>query len=134
MRHPTLLSVVAVCLLSGVAGATEPPEAAGKSPVVLVLPFATSPGANAWLGRAVQQDLLTDMTQGTHARVLAPADAPAAADVEAALKIARDRGATVVIFGQAQSAGKDVRLVGEVLDVGSAAALGALKATGPSDD
>lgn len=112
------------------ADATQP--AAGP---ILVLPFATPSGANdAWIGKAVQQDLLTDLTQGTVARVLAPASAPPAADQDAALAAARQAGAAIVVYGQAQTTGKEVRLSGQVLDANDGKALAAIKATGPTDE
>jgi TolB-like protein len=86
------------------------------------------------VGKAVQQDLLTDLTQGTSVRVYAPASATPAADSDEALKAGRDAGASVVIYGQAQNTGREVRLSGQVLDVATAKSIGALKATGPSDD
>jgi TolB-like protein len=101
---------------------------------VLVLPFTAASDGNAWIGRAVQQDLLADLTQGANARVLAPSDIPSAADPQAALKIGHDRGASIVVFGQAQSTPKETRLTGAVLDVATEKPLAGLKATGPSDE
>ena len=113
---------------------TAPADVQPPGGTVLVLPFASASGGNDWMGKAVQQDLLTDLTQGTTTRVLAPSSAAAAHDSEAALLTARNSGASIVVFGQAQSAGKEVRLTGQVLDVATARPLGALKATGPSDE
>jgi TolB-like protein len=101
---------------------------------VLVLPFVAPAGnKDEWIGKAVQQDLLTDLTQGTVTRVLAPAGTPGAVDPQTAVQIAHDLGASIVVFGQAQVAGNEVRLTGEVLEVATAKPLGGLKATGPSD-
>jgi TolB-like protein len=102
---------------------------------ILVLPFTSqSSDANNWIGKAVQQDLLADLTQATHSASLAPANAPASEDQAAALKTGRDFNATYVVFGQSQSIGKEVRLTGQVLDVAAGKPLGALKATGASDE
>ena len=72
-----LLVAVLFVLISplwlGAQVATEP----GAAPSVLVLPFESPGGADQWIGRGVQQDLLTDLSQGTTARVIAPADLPA---------------------------------------------------------
>jgi len=100
---------------------------------ILVLPFLGQPGGGSeWMGRSIQQDLLADLTQGTAARVLAPANLPAAADPAAALQSARGQGATWVVFGQVQVSGAEVRITGQVLDVTTDKPLGALKATGPN--
>jgi TolB-like protein len=134
------ISLACAAVVSGLLGSAAPvarSQAAvlGSSDTVLVLPFTVDAGAaQQWMGKAVQQDLLTDLTQGTHARVLAPASATAAADPEAAVKSARDLGASIVIFGQAQSTGKEVRLTGQVLEVVDNKPLAAIKATGPSDE
>lgn len=133
------ISLACAAVVGGLLGSAAPvarSQAAvlGSDDTVLVLPFVVEAGAGQqWMGKAVQQDLLTDLTQGTHARVLAPASATAAADPEAAVKAARELGASIVIFGQAQSTGKDVRLTGQVLEVVDSKALAAIKATGPAD-
>lgn len=133
------LPLMSAAVLAGLSGLVVP-HAKADAPApdtrqILVLPFSSPSGANeAWVGKAVQQDLLTDLTQGTTARVSAPARATAASDSDEALKAGRDAGASIVIYGQAQNTGKDVRLSGQVLDVSTAKVIGALKATGGSDD
>lgn len=101
---------------------------------ILILPFAAPAGAaDAWIGAAVQQDLLTELTQGTRVRVAAPSGA-VAIDAKSAVQAAHDSGAAIVVFGQAQTAGSDLRLTGQVLAVATGSPLGALKVTGPSSD
>lgn len=125
------LGVVFSAASMSAAPTTEP---AGNETAALVLPFAAPAGANyQWVGKAVQQDLLTDLAQGTKMRVLAPADAPPAADAEAARRAASNLGLSIVVFGQVQTAGSETRLTGQVLDVASGRPLANLKATGPSD-
>jgi TolB-like protein len=103
--------------------------------VILILPFASASAADdAWIGKAAQQDLYADLTQGTVLRVLAPGSVPAAADQGDALGKAREMGASFVVFGQTQSAGKEVRLSGQVLGVADGKPLGAIKATGPIEE
>lgn len=102
---------------------------------MLVLPFAgASEGSSAWIGQAVQQDLCTDLTQGTTARVIAPSQVGPAVDANGALRSAVGTGASIVVFGQAQSSAGDVRLTGQVLDVATGHPLGALKATGAATE
>jgi len=138
MRHnlPLLSAAVVAGLVAFCAPvAVGRAEVAPPAAVVLVLPFAAPSGAKEeWVGKAVQQDLLTDLTQGTTTPVLAPAGAPAAIDVQAALQAGHDQGASIVVFGQAQVAGSEIRLTGEVIDVVTGKPLGGLKATGPSDE
>lgn len=136
MRRLPMLSAAVLVGLSGLGspllkGQAVPPDHSS----ILVLPFtAPSGGGDAWVGKAVQQDLLTDLTQGTTTRVSAPANATPAADSDEALKAGRDAGASIVVYGQAQNIGKTVRLSGQVLDLTTGKAIGALKATGPSDE
>ena len=101
---------------------------------ILVLPFAAPAGPDAWIGKAVQQDLLTDLSQGTTSRVMAPADVPPAADPAAARKAGQDAGAAIVVFGQVQTSGGQMRFSGQVLDVSTGSPLGNLKATGSAAD
>src|SRR5579884_319813 len=134
MRHLSyLLAVLLTCggwLFS--SPTTSLPEDQG---VILVLPFNSSGGPNAgWMGKAVQQDLLTDLAQATKAVIKAPGDAAPAADPAAALRAARDAGASLVVFGQVQTTGSEVRLTGQVLDVASGRPVGNLKATGPAEN
>ena len=123
-----------VTLSSAALGAAPATEPAAAESAALVLPFAAPAGGNyQWIGKAVQQDLLTDLAQGTKLRVLAPADAPPAVDAEAARKTARDLGVSIVVFGQVQTAGTEMRLTGQVVDVPTGHPLANLKATGPAD-
>jgi len=129
MMCATLLS--ALCISAAPAAANDP-----ANREILVLPFSTPSGASdAWIGKAIQQDLSTDLTEGTIVRVVAPAGAAPAADAAEAIDSARRAGASFVIYGQAQSNQTpnetQVRFTGQVLDVATAKPVGALKATGP---
>jgi TolB-like protein len=123
-----IAAAFAILIPSVTTAQTQPSES-----TVLVMPFSAPADSSAWIGMAVQQDLLTDVTQAVNARVLAPANLAPAADPAAALKAGHDAGASFVIFGQSQSTSKEVRLTGAVLDVSTGKPLAALKATGPSD-
>ena len=133
------LPIVIVAIVTGLMTLAVPRASAQSTTpstsAVLVLPFSTaSAPSEAWIGKAVQQDLLTDLTQGTTAQVIAPAGISPAADADEALKAARDKNASIVVYGQAQNTGKEVRLSGQVLDVATGKPITALKATGPTDD
>ena len=133
-RTAPFLCASLMTVLSALGGTLASGQTAPAN-TILILPFnSQSSDANSWIGKAVQQDLLADLTQATHSAALAPANAPAAEDQAAALKTGRDFNATYVVFGQSQSAGKEVRLTGQVFDVAAGKPLGALKATGPSDE
>src|SRR5579872_6570892 len=86
--------LVAACAIGAepvpVPDAPAPQYAAGapaRAPadrVVLVLPvYSPSQSASPWLGKAIQQDIVADLTQMTRSRVIAPASAPAASDEQA---------------------------------------------------
>ena len=137
MRRLPILSVLVgvgllgICLPQLKGQATTP----APSGPILVLPFSSPSGdADGWVGKAVQQDLLTDLTQGTTLQAVGPASVAPAADGDAALHAARDKGAAYVIYGQSQKTDKEMRLSGQVLDVSTGKPIGALKATGPSDE
>lgn len=132
-RNLPLLCGAALAAISSFCISNTKADVAGGP--ILVLPFASSPEAQSqWLGKAVQQDLISDLTEGTTTHVIAPSSLPAAIDLDGAVREARDANAAIVVFGQAQTTGKEIRLTGQVVDVASGNALGALKATGSSDD
>lgn len=116
-----------------VSPATQP--VASGTAAVLVLPFsAPASGKFNWIGQSVREDLLADLTPHVRGKVLAPADAAPARDPGAALDAARQRGASVVVFGNAEAIGDQLRITGQVLDVVSGNALAGLKATGAGDN
>jgi TolB-like protein len=148
MRCPSFLSASIGLLYGGlliasqaapIALAADAPatqvEVSPANPVLLVLPFtAPAQGEGAWTGRAIQQDLVADLTQMTRARIIAPTTAGPAADEPTALDEARREGAVFAIFGQAQVSGGQMRVTGEVLDVTAGKPVGSLKATAPVND
>ena len=124
------LAIAGAGLCAAAAPATQRP----LNSLVLILPFSVPAGAeHQWVGKAVQQDLLTDLSQGLKARVVASGAAPAATDAEAARSQAREAGASMVVFGQVQAAGNEMRLTGQIVDVATGQPVGNLKATGPAD-
>jgi TolB-like protein len=109
--------------------AAAPPMASGDS--IMVLPFTTAPGSkSAWMGKAIQQSLFTDLVQRSRAHAIAPQGEPPANQNDA-LRAARDAKVSMVVFGDVQESGTDVRITGQILDVATGNVLGALKATGP---
>ncbi len=126
------LLLVGIILTSNIAKAAEAP--APQS--VLILPF-TSPenaGDYAWAGRGIQQSLVVDLTRDGGVKVLAPATATSAADVDAAIKAGRDAGASTVVFGAYQVVDKNIRVTGQVVEVATGKSIESLKGTGPVGD
>jgi TolB-like protein len=120
------------------APATQPVNAPANTPVnpvIVVLPIAPPMNSdNAWVGKAIQQDMVIDLSQMTHGRVIAPPSATPATNEQAALDQARQVNAGFVVYGQAQMSGNQIRVVGQVLDVSTAKPLDSLKATAPADN
>jgi TolB-like protein len=124
-------------------GQTAPAITIGDSPrsgersnrVLLTLPIA-APGSGEYAaaGQSIQQDLVADLTSLTAARVIAPASARPATDEQSALEQGRQNGAEFVVWGQAQVSGNQMRVTGQLLDVGSGRPLAGLKATAPADN
>lgn len=109
-------------------------SAPASKPTVLLLPVAAPAGSYSWVGRAIQQDVEVDLAQMGIARVIAPASGPQADDSEAALRAARDAGATHVVFARAQVSGNQLRVTGQVLNVSDGKSLAAIKMTAPADN
>jgi len=139
MNRP-LVSLIAALFMGVYATAltaqtTRPAVSHVPSATVLVLPIAPPPeGGFAWIGKAIQQDLLADLTQTTRAHVLAPPDAKPAVDEREALQAARNAGAGFVVYGHSQVSNFQLRVTGQVLDVQAGSPLGAIKATAPTTD
>lgn len=110
---------------------TRPTEAPGK---VLLLPFeAVGPDGPAWIGAAVQQNLLAELSRGT-GREVVMSKGPGATDPAKALAAGRQAGAEFVVYGSFQLNGSDLRITGQILDVISGAPTAGLKATGSMRD
>ena len=134
-----LISAGTVLAADEVAPATRPAASPGK---VLILPLAKdSPDQGGdrsaeWIARAVQQSLVSDVVRQTAAQpVTGPAALDlAAADADAALRLAKAAGARLVLFGSYQFIEPDLRITAQVLNVETGESVGALKATGSLRD
>ena len=125
-----IISVVAASS-SSFARAQATESAEPQTPTVLVLRFETPNDSADWIGRAAQEDLASELTRSTTARIKAPFESKSVTDLDSAIKRAKDAHATHVVFGQAQSIEGMVRISGQVIDVESKKPLGTLKITGP---
>lgn len=139
MRHVSsgIFGIVLAC--TGWCGiAAQAADAVAAAPAanakVLVLPFSPLNQAEyqPWLSRSIQQSVMADLMAGAPGRVVS-SESPVADDA-AALDAARKAGAQFVIRGDFVSVGGDVRVTGQVLDVGTGKPVTAIKATGPSSN
>src|SRR4051794_4033254 len=107
---------------------------------VLLLPFQSVGGrpTDSWIGRSIQQSLLTDLVMGGPIQVSTSSNA--AADPNAAVDAGKSAGARYVVFGQVhvndrgEGMGSAVRITAQVLDTASSRPVGVLKSTGSIDD
>ena len=115
--------------LAAACVAAAPPTTRPVATQVCVQPFKSlSPAAGLdWAGRAVQDNLLTDL-----ARAAVPAAAvDAAADPVAA---ARSAGAKYVVVGTVQATAGHLRVGGQLVDAATGTSVGGLSATGGDHD
>lgn len=140
MRSILLLSSLVISALaftlpsSALGQATQPQQNAMAGEKLIVFPFAVAPGAQSpWVGKAVQQNVFTDVIQRTHAHADAATGDPPVNNDEA-LRRARDANAQFAVTGDVQSAGNDLRITGQVIDVASGNVIGGIKATGRAAD
>jgi TolB-like protein len=132
-------SVRGVDVTSG-APATQPAGTlqVNDTPKVLVLPFeqlGKTPAGYEWVGPAIQQNLVAELTRTP--RPLDPITGTAAAPVYAqrpAIEAGRAAGARYVAYGVFQIFDQNLRLTGEVIDVATGKAVGSLKSTGTVRD
>ena len=97
---------------------------------ILVLPFQLLNPAdtNAWVGKSIQESLVADLTAVAADRVKSINEiAPTA---EAAIALGKKHGARYVITGGFATVDRELRITGQVLDVETGKAVGALKITG----
>jgi TolB-like protein len=109
------------------ADATEP-----AAPTVAVLPFQilnNTPNSH-WISDAVQQSLATDVARNPNLQ-LASSHAAPTIDSEAAVKAAKDAGATIVTFGSIQINDTEIRIAGYLMDVSTGKIFSAIKTSGP---
>src|SRR5438309_1888790 len=95
IRCSLLAMFVSLVLVRPAGAIAAPASQQGAEGTVLILPFDTAgaPAELAWMGRAIQQDLVADLLRGDRSiRVLAPTH-PAAPDAEAARHAAQEAGA-----------------------------------------
>lgn len=129
MRHllPACVAILALVLVARADPAGQP------SCDVYVTPFTALGGDNSleWAGKAVSQNLLTDLAQAKFHPLEADKALPNSADAQAAAKAA---GAKFLIIGTYQTVQMQVRFTGQILDLASGNVVGGLSATGSPRD
>jgi TolB-like protein len=115
-----MLALLGLCLV--------PVQAALPQPQVLVVAFESlSPQATPWIGRAVQQDLVADLSRLPGLSIIST-DSPATSTT-AALEMAKERQVQWVLFGNYQAAGSQIRFTAQLLDVNTGQSIGTFKST-----
>src|SRR5438046_1422336 len=113
--------VISLSLLIGSAVYAAPAK-------VLLLPFdSAGPAEKQWVAKALQQNLLAELSRVNSVEPVLGAQV--AADLDAALKAAGDAKADYVIFGSYQAVEADLRMTGQVVDVNKKQAVAGLKST-----
>jgi len=110
--------------------ATTQPQSATS---ILVLPFQYmgDNGGNVWVGLAVQQSLRAEIARHPALQCVSVINPPATIDVDAAAKVAKQAGATLVGFGICEVVDSQLRLTAYTMDVATGRILGVLRASGP---
>jgi TolB-like protein len=125
--------ILGVCsILSAAVPATQP--AANNKIVIFPFEVLGDVGRRAWMARAVQQSLASEVA---HEGGLFPVSAAAPAfplDTDSARVAAKALGGDVVIIGAFQFAGSDLRFTGQVLNVAKGQAMAGLKVSGDPGD
>jgi len=141
MRHQTLYATVIVAVLLRVSAvhadsaAPQPANSSGPQPScdVYLTPFTPLVSDNSldWVGKAVQQNLLTDLARANYHPLGSDKPIATTADAQAAAKAA---GAKFLISGTYQVADQQVRFTGQLIDAGNGNVLGGISTTGAMRD
>ena len=108
-----------------------------RRPRVLVLPFTelSEEPKREWVGKAMQQSLIAELTRSNMVAVVTPpANAPVANDAAAAAQLARDQHAPLAIIGSYQLVGEELRVTGQMIESINGEHIAAIKATGSLRD
>jgi TolB-like protein len=139
------LLVPTAAVAQDAAPATQPttqPASVDAAPAVqleskvLIVPFTTVEATDPdWIGRAVQQSLLADLSRGNGGTPMqAVGDATPLTSVEQAIEAGKKANARYVIFGSYQRIEPTLRITGQIVDVSTGKVVAGLKSTGSSRD
>jgi TolB-like protein len=124
MRRFTL--IVTMLLLAPLAHAAD-----GRISV-LVLPFDAATPDKQWIAKAVQQNLVAELS--ALPAVSAISSSKPATSADDAASAARDANAQYAIFGGVQAIADEVRITGIVVEAPTSQPIGVLRATGAARD
>jgi TolB-like protein len=120
------LIVLSLLLMGTFAWAAVPAK-------VLLIPFdSVGPAEKQWVAKALQQNLLAELSRVNSVQAVT-AQRPVSG-TDDALKAATAVKADYVVFGSYQSVDGDLRMTGQVFDVGKKQAVAGLKSTGSQRD
>jgi len=127
--RPTTTIVLVIVLTAATAAA----EIGGG---VLLLPFGPvdDSAKTDWIGRAIQQNLLSELSHVRALQPMTPTTQPAGTDVASLTKAGKAAGVDFVVHGTYQMGEQGLRITGLVLEVESGKLVGGLKATGTTRD
>jgi TolB-like protein len=138
MRYPTICAaVLGIATLTAsnlrAAGPATQPVAAAQVCDVYLTPFTALSNDNTldWMGKAVEQNLLTDLARAKLHPLAADKPLANTADAQAAAKAA---GAKYLIAGSYQVADQQVRFNAQLIDAGTGNVLGGISTTGAVRD
>ena len=131
----SLVLVIALGLFSSAARAEQPAtQPGGEKARVLITPFAAMNGSaeSSWLGRSIQQGLVADLTVVAPGRL--SSNDVEASDTATAVAAGHKSLAEFVVMGSFTMlelpTGKQVRIVGQLVDVAHESSLAGFKVTG----
>jgi TolB-like protein len=131
-RAFALLALIALPAFASAAPTTFP----SNPPTVMIFPFKQmgDPTAHPWIGGGINENLLSEASRDP-AVITRVAEKPMAnSDSNDALRFARDKGASVAVFGSYEVANDQLRVNGQIVDVNSEHHIGDLKASGQIRD
>ena len=98
----------------------------------LVLPFEAATPDVQWLGKGVQQTVVSDLSAVPSLSVVGRAQGVGSPD--AAVSAGREAGAAFVVIGAVQGVDGQVRVTGAVMEVAGSQAVGVIQASGSARD
>jgi TolB-like protein len=100
---------------------------------VEVFPFSSigDAGHKDWIGKGIQENLQTDVSQTGALLVVVPQGQPGSTDPVA---VAKQNGANLAVIGSYQLVDDQVRVNGHLIDATNGATVGSFAATGPEKD
>lgn len=115
------------------AGAASASQLESK---VLIVPFTPVEASDPdWIGRAVQQSLVADLSRNNGGTAIqAVGDPNPLGSIEQAVEAGKKANARYVIFGSYQRIEPTLRITGQIVDVSTGKVVAGLKSTGSSRD